>query len=114
MHGENRGARTVYPGGYDIGRVHLESFNTNTSFELLIKNEFIQLSQGDTVLATVPDLIIALDFESGQPINAERLAYGQRICVLGIGAPPHYRTADALEVVGPSNFGLNEPYRPLS
>ncbi len=46
-------------GGYDIGRVHLESFNTNTSFELLIKNEFIQLSQGDTVLATVPDLIIA-------------------------------------------------------
>ena len=101
-------------GGYDIGRVHLESFDTNTSFELLIKNEFIQLSQGDTVLATVPDLIIALDFESGQPINAERLAYGQRLCVLGIGAPPHYRTADALEVVGPSNFGLNEPYRPLS
>ncbi|MEL0218286.1 MAG: DUF917 domain-containing protein, partial [Gammaproteobacteria bacterium] len=39
---------------------------------------------------------------------------GQRLCVLGIGAPPHYRTADALEVVGPRNFGLKAPYRPLS
>lgn len=103
-------------GGFDVGRIALsplEEKKRGLPFELFVKNEFIQLNQADRVLATVPDLIVALDLESGEPLNAERIAYGQRLVLLGIGAPPHYRTDAALQVVSPACFGLKAPYRPL-
>jgi len=102
-------------GGYDLGRVSIHTLEPGhkSCAELLIKNEFIQVSIDEQVIATVPDLIVALDLESAQPLNAERLAYGQRIVLLGIGAPPHYRTQRALDVVGPSCFGLAATYSPI-
>ena len=62
----------------------------------------------------VPDLATVVDAETGHAIPTERLAYGQRVAVVGCSAPPMLRTARALEVVGPKCFGLAEDYVPIA
>lgn len=100
--------------GYDVGRATLEALNAErTEFTIDIKNEYLTVRQGANMLASVPDLICILDSESGQPINAERLRYGQRVTVFAIGCPQHYRTDAALAVVEPRCFGYDFDYIPL-
>ena len=87
------------------------SFNSNQApLRLNIKNEFLRAKIGEQTIASVPDLITVLDFETAAPINAERLRYGQRVTVLGIGCPAYYRTAQALAVVAPRCFGFDQDY----
>ena len=66
-----------------------------------------------SILASVPDLIIIVDYETSEPINAERLRYGQRVAVFAVGCPAFYRTEAALDVVSPRNFGFDVDYVPL-
>ena len=81
--------------------------------EIDIKNEYLMARRGNQVLASVPDLIVIVDYETSEPINAERLRYGQRVAVFAIGCPAFYRTEDALKVVSPRNFGFDLDYVPL-
>ena len=98
-------------GGYDVGEAVIEGFADEAEpLHLSIKNEFLVATMGSRTLATVPDLIVVLDFETATPINAERLRYGQRVTVLGIGCPPIYRTERALAVVSPRCFGFDLNY----
>ncbi len=80
---------------------------------LSIKNEFLLATVGERVVASVPDLIVMVDHETSTPINAERVHYGQRVTVFGIGCPPHYRTERALKVVAPRCFGFDLDYVPI-
>jgi len=101
-------------GGFDMGSVSLESFDRGEAeLKLEIKNEFLSARRGDELLVSVPDLITVLDYETSTPINAERLRYGQRVSVYGIGCPDYYRSEAALEVVGPRCFGFDFDYVPL-
>lgn len=101
-------------GGYDIGRAVIESFEgSGPKLTIDVKNEFLLARIGDQVLASVPDLITVLDYETSTPINAERLRYGQRVSVVGVGCPDYYRSARALEVVAPRCFGFDCDFAPL-
>ena len=101
-------------GGFDVGEVTLESFDGSLPHLVVtIKNEYLLARMGDRVLASVPDLITIVDFETGEPINAERLRYGQRLTVFGIGCPAFYRSPVALEFVKPRCFGLDLDYVPI-
>ena len=101
-------------GGYDIGFATLRSDrNDEMDVKVDIKNEYLTVWLGEKLLASVPDLITFLDTETGQPINSERLAFGQRVTIVGIGCPPHFRTSKALEVVGPECFGFNFIFTPI-
>lgn len=101
-------------GGFDVGEAVLESTVGNRStLRLTIKNEFLLARIGEKIVASVPDLITMVDHETSAPINAERLHYGQRVTVFGIGCPPHYRTEAALRVVAPRAFGFDCDYVPL-
>jgi len=101
-------------GGYDIGEATIEAFDRRkTPLRIDIKNEYLVARMGDNVLASVPDLITILDYETSTPINAERLRYGQRVSVFGVGCPQHYRTQQALAVVSPRCFGFDFDYVPL-
>lgn len=101
-------------GGYDVGRAVIESIKGGERPLFIdIKNEYLTAHVDGKMLASVPDLIIILDYESGQPINAERLRYGQRVCVFAIGCPDHYRTEQALKAVAPRCFGFEFDYVPL-
>ena len=101
-------------GGYDIGEALIESFDDGAPhLRINIKNEYLVARIGDRVLASVPDLITVLDYETSTPINAERLRYGQRVTVLGIGCPAFYRTDRALSVVAPRCFGFDFDFTPI-
>ena len=101
-------------GGFDVGEAIIEAVGSDEPpMRLSIKNEFLVATVGERVVASVPDLITMVDHETSTPINTERLHYGQRVTVFGIGCPPHYRTERALNVVAPRNFGFAFNYRPI-
>jgi len=101
-------------GGYDIGEAVIESFDSDASqLRISIKNEYLVARIGDQVVASVPDLIVMLDYETSMPINAERLRYGQRVTVYGVGCPSFYRTANAMAVVAPRCFGFDFDFVPI-
>lgn len=101
-------------GGYDIGQATIVPFSgTGEPLTINIKNEYLVASQGDRILASVPDLITIVDYETSTPINAERLRFGQRVTVFGVGCPSFYRTERALEFVAPECFGFPFSYQPI-
>lgn len=101
-------------GGFDVGNTIVEGFEPGTPpVEIDIKNEYLLARRGDQVLASVPDLIVIVDYETSEPINAERLRYGQRIAIFAIGCPDFYRAPDALKAVSPRHFGFDLDYVPL-
>lgn len=102
--------------GYDFAEVRLAAFGrSGATPDLLleVKNEYLTAMLGDQPLALTPDLICVLDNETGRPITAETIRYGQRVTAIGIGAPALMRTPRALEVVAPGNFGFAQAYVPI-
>jgi len=81
------------------------------SASLLYQNEFLMARSGDKVLASTPDLICTVDLETGEPITAEQVRYGLRVAVLGLPCVPAWRTAAALQRVGPRAFGYELDYQ---
>ena len=101
-------------GGYDIGEATIEPFGSAQSpVSIGIKNEYLLAKSGDRILASVPDLITIVDYETSAPINAERLRYGQRVAVFAVGCPDFYRADRALQVTSPRCFGFDIDYVPL-
>ena len=102
-------------GGYDVGEATIDSFDTpaGAPLKISIKNEYLLATLGDRVVVSVPDLIVIVDYETGTPINAERLRYGQRVAVFAVGCPEFYRTEAALKAVAPRCFGFDINYVPL-
>lgn len=101
-------------GGFDVGEAVIESISGDSPpMTLSIKNEFLVATVDGQVRASVPDLITMVDHETSSPINSERVHYGQRVTVFGIGCPPHYRTERALQVVSPRNFNFDFDYIPI-
>lgn len=105
---------TRITGGYDIGEAVIESFDgKDPALNISIKNEYLLAKLDGRVVASVPDLIVIVDYETSKPINAERLRYGQRVAVFAVGCPQFYRSSVALDVVGPRCFGFDLDYVPL-
>lgn len=101
-------------GGFDVGEARIEAVGSDAPPMILsIKNEFLVATVGERVVASVPDLITMVDHETSSPINSERVHYGQRVTVFGIGCPAHYRTEKALKVVSPRNFGFDIDFCPI-
>lgn len=98
--------------GFNIGTARIEDA-AGRVMEVLFRNENLLAREGGQLHAIVPDLICILDRESGQPITTDGLRYGQRVVVLGVGAPAALLTPAALAVVGPGGFGLQATYQPM-
>ncbi len=105
---------TTVIGGFDVGVAQIGSFAGDSEpLTINIKNEYLVAKQGDRLLASVPDLITVVDYETSTPINAERLRFGQRVSVFGVGCPAFYRTQKALRYVAPQCFGFPFDYEPI-
>ncbi|NNE56629.1 MAG: DUF917 domain-containing protein [Hellea sp.] len=101
-------------GGYDIGEATIADFDGQSeNMSVNIKNEYLLAKIGDRVAASVPDLITIVDFETGTPINAERLRFGHRVAVFATGCPDFYRSETAMKVVAPRCFGFDIDYVPV-
>ena len=100
--------------GWHYGHVRLRALgDSRDECVVEFQNEFTIARINGEVATIVPDLITLLDRESGEPLTAEMLAYGQRVKVLGYAADAQLRTAQSLEVLGPRQFGLKEKFQPI-
>lgn len=103
----------VIEGGWTIGKVTIETFGTRASVQVHFRNENLHATSDGKTIAIVPDLITIMDAETGAPINTEAVRYGQRVTVYGMATPPIMRSAAALNVFGPRNFGIDEDWIPI-
>lgn len=101
--GFSRGAVTVEGTGADAGRLLRMEF----------QNENAVVLEGGELLASVPDIITAVDVHTARPIVTELLRYGQRVSIIALPCDPVWRSSAALDVVGPRAFGYDLDYVPV-
>ncbi len=112
--------RRELTGGFVRGHAILSGLDQWAGSEgrIAIQNENLVLWIDGRTAIMVPDLIINLEFDTGEPITTEMLRYGQRVAVIGVPAHDLMRTPKALEIVGPRAFGYADltyvplPHRP--
>lgn len=105
----------VVDGGFSRGQAQIQGLDGDSgqSLTLLFQNEFLLARRGDKALCSTPDLIVLVDLETGEPITAEQTRYGLRVAVLGLPCVSAWRTAAALDLVGPRRFGYDMDYQPV-
>ena len=104
-------------GGFARGHAHLSGVGdwAGSEAQIAIQNENLVLWVDDVPVIMVPDLIINLELDTGEPITTEILRYGQRIAVIGLPVHDLMKTPQALEIVGPKAFGYPElTFQPLA
>ena len=104
-------------GGFAVGEILLDGLGTHRgeSAKIAIQNENLVFWRDGEAEITVPDLIVNLELDTGEPITTEMLRYGQQLATIALPAHDLLRTGRALEVVGPAAFGYPElAYRPLA
>lgn len=87
--------------------------SAGSTLVLEVQNEHLVARLDGEIAASVPDLIIMLDSESGEPITTEEMRYGFRVTVIGAPCDPRWRTPEGLELVGPRYFGYDIDYVPI-
>jgi len=102
-------------GGWNRGIVKLEGTGefVNRDAKIDFQNEFLVAMEGDTVLATTPDLICVFDSNTGTPVTAETIKYGLAVNVLGLPCNPIWQSQEALDMIGPRYFKYDIDYKPL-
>ncbi|MGH7911684.1 MAG: DUF917 domain-containing protein [Candidatus Dormibacteraceae bacterium] len=87
--------------------------DSGATLTLEFQNENLVAVRDGKVLATVPDLIVALDSETGEPVTTEELRYGFRLTVIGVPCDPRWRLPQGLALAGPRYFGYDVDYEPV-
>ena len=100
--------------GFATGWCDLEALDgSGGTARVGFQNEYLWLRVDGRIRALAPDLICLVDRETAQPIPTPDVRYGQRVAVLGLSCHPVFRTEQALAVVGPAAFGIDETYVPI-
>jgi DUF917 family protein len=105
--------RTV--AGFAKGGAELEGMGPDSGSTLSVRfqNEHLVAIRDGEVMATVPDLIIMVDAETGRPVTTEELRYGFRVTVVAAPCDARWRTPAGLALVGPRYFGYDVDYVPV-
>jgi len=98
-----RGSATIEGTGPDSGRLLRMEF----------QNENALLIEDGAVLASVPDIITAVDVHTARPIVTEMLRYGHRVEIVALPCDPVWRSAEALDLAGPRAFSYDIDYVPV-
>ena len=101
--------------GFAKGEARIEGVGADggATLALRFQNEHLVAVRDGEVVASVPDLIIVLDAETGEPITTEELRYGYRVSVLAAPCDGRWRTDAGLELAGPRYFGYEIDYLPV-
>jgi DUF917 family protein len=101
--------------GFARGEARIEGLGGDAGSVLRIRfqNEHLVAIRDGELVASVPDLIIVLDAETGEPITTEELRYGFRVAVISTPCDPRWRTPEGLALVGPRYFGYDVDYVPV-
>jgi DUF917 family protein len=87
--------------------------SAGSALVLDVQNEHLVARLDGKIAASVPDLIIMLDSETGEPITTEEMRYGFRVTVIAAPCDPRWRTPEGLALVGPRYFGYDVDYVPI-
>lgn len=96
--------------GWVFGECRIQSLNGDSEAVVAFQNENLSVYIDGKLHCVVPDLITIVDSETAHAIPTERLSYGQRVSVIGCSAPPQICTSEALAIMGPQCFELDEAY----
>jgi uncharacterized protein len=110
------GVRRELRGGFAMGEAEIAGLGeyAGSQARIAIQNENLVIAVDGRPKAVVPDLIMNLQLDTGEPITTETLRYGQQIATIGLPAHPLMKTPAALKVVGPKAFGYPDiPFVPL-
>jgi DUF917 family protein len=101
--------------GFARGEARIEGAGeeTGSMLELRFQNEHLVALRDGEIVVSVPDLIIVLDAETGEPITTEELRYGFRVTVIATPCDARWRTEAGLELAGPRYFGYEIDYVPV-
>ncbi|HHX11037.1 MAG TPA: DUF917 domain-containing protein [Firmicutes bacterium] len=94
----------VFTGTGDYSGVELKVF---------FQNENHICWRNGELLATSPDMIIAVDDETCEPLTNTVVEEGMKMAVIGLKARIMSRSPKGIEVLGPRNFGLDIDYVPI-
>lgn len=109
--------RRELTGGFSRGEAKIAGLGdwAGHAASIAIQNENLVLWVDGRAVIMVPDLIMNLDLETGEPITTEVLRYGQRIAVIGLPAHDLLKTPEAMAIVGPRAFGYPDlTFTPLA
>jgi DUF917 family protein len=101
--------------GFARGEARIEGAGdySGSVLELRFQNEHLVALRDGEIVVSVPDLIIVLDAETGEPITTEELRYGFRVTVIATPCDARWRTPAGLELAGPRYFGYDVDYIPV-
>lgn len=108
--------RRELKGGFARGHAIIAGIGdwSGSEARIAIQNENLVLWIDEKPVVMVPDLIMNLEIDTGEPITTEMLRYGQRVAVIGLPVHDLMKTPRALEIVGPKAFGFPElTFEPL-
>lgn len=109
--------RRELSGGFARGEAKIAGSGdwAGSEARIAIQNENLVLWIDGVPVIMVPDLIINLDLETGEPITTEILRYGQCLAVIGLPVHDLMKTPEAMAVVGPQAFGYPDlTFKPLA
>ena len=94
-------------GGFAMGEARIVGVGEHAGSEarIAIQNENLVLFVDGRPRVTVPDLIMNLELDTGEPVTTEVLRYGQQLATIALSAHDLMKTPEALKVVGPKAFG---------
>ena len=98
--------------GFTRGYLHLVDADPMSARSAMLEfqNEYLSVKVDGSVIEVVPNLISVLETESGRAVGTEELKYGLLVSVISIPCTPLLATPEALEVVGPQAFGMEERF----
>lgn len=101
--------------GFARAETRLEGLGPDSGgvLRLLTQNEHLVAERDGEVVVSVPDLIIVLDTDTGQPVTTEELRYGFRVTVVGVPCDSRWRTEPGLQIAGPRYFGYDFDFVPI-
>ncbi len=99
--------------GFDRGRVSIVWPGGARRMRIDFQNEFLTAFDGDSMIASTPDIIAIVDADTLQPLTSDAIRYGQNVRVIVIEAPAQMRTPLALARVGPRALGYAHDYKSI-
>lgn len=97
--------------GFARGEARIQ--DAGSLLTIRFQNEHLVAIRDGQIVASVPDLIIVLDADTGAPITTEELRYGLRVTVIAAPCDPRWRTSAGLALVGPRAFGYDFGFTPV-
>ena len=96
--------------GFTLGDFTLEGEGSyhGQRYDITLKNENMAAWRDGVLDIVIPDLICAIDRDTGAPVTNPNTKLGQHIAIVHLPAPAAFKTAKALEIFGPSYIGLED------